>query len=96
MSVVLTFTVLYSIIKKKGEITMKRFRAVLCIMACALCSLLVLGGCKSSGDSDSSVSAFVETVNVTTKVKYEGVADEGSSAVPIGEDYTLRAYDTNA
>lgn len=75
---------------------MKRFRAVLCIMACALCSLLVLGGCKSSGDSDSSVSAFVETVNVTTKVKYEGVADEGSSAVPIGEDYTLRAYDTNA
>ena len=77
---------------------MKKIRSILWITACALCSLLLLSGCAWLYGGESSSSSPTEpknTVNITVKVKYEGRADEGCFAVPVGEDYTLRAYDTD-
>ena len=77
---------------------MKKIRAILWITACALCSLLLLSGCawlNVGENSSSSSTAPKNTVNITVKVKYEGKADEGCFAVPVGEEFTLRAYDTD-
>ena len=77
---------------------MKKLSSILWAMACALCSLLLLGGCAWLNGGESSLSSSTElkdTVNITVKVKYEGKADEGCFAVPVGEEFTLRAYDTD-
>ena len=77
---------------------MKKIRTILWITACSLCSLLLLSGCAwllGGENSSSSSTAPKNTVNITVKVKYEGKADEGCFAVPVGEEFTLRAYDTD-
>ncbi len=74
---------------------MRKIRFVLCALASALCSLILLGGCAWLGGGDSSSpNKPWATVNITAKVKYEGKIDEGVETVRWGDDYTLRAYDT--
>lgn len=77
---------------------MKKIRFCLWLALCMLGSLILLCGCAwlYGGESSSySPTKPKNTVNITVKVKYEGRADEGCFAVPVGEDYTLRAYDTD-
>ena len=67
---------------------MKKIRSILWVMACALCSLLLLGGCAwfGIGQNSSSSEEPIKTAEITAKVKYEGAADEICKLVRVGEE----------